>query len=73
MMMSTANIFLLAAGVLAVFTPDACAQETRPPASPVLLPEVVTSATRTARDSFDLPVAIDSIDKSVIQEDRAQV
>jgi len=44
-----------------------------PVAAPVLLPEVVTSATRTARDSFDLPVAIDSVDKSVIREDRPQV
>jgi iron complex outermembrane receptor protein len=39
----------------------------------VLLPEVVTSATRTARDAFDLPVSIDSVDRSVIQEDRPQV
>lgn len=37
------------------------------------MPEVVTSATRTARDSFDLPVAIDSVDRSVIREDRPQV
>ena len=44
-----------------------------PGAAPVLLPEVVTSATRAARDSFDLPVAIDSVDKSVIQEDKPQV
>ncbi|HEV8520388.1 MAG TPA: TonB-dependent receptor [Burkholderiales bacterium] len=44
-----------------------------PGASPVLLPEVVTSATRAERDSFDLPVAIDSVDKSVIQEDKPQV
>jgi iron complex outermembrane receptor protein len=41
--------------------------------APAVLPEVVTSATRTARDAFDLPVAIDSVDKSVIQEDRPQV
>ena len=37
------------------------------------MPEVVTSATRTARDSFDLPVAIDSIDQRTIQEDKPQV
>ena len=44
-----------------------------PGTASVLLPEVVTSATRTARDSFDLPVAIDSVDKFVIQEDRPQI
>ena len=49
------------------------AQQTKSTPAPVLLPEVVTSATRTARDSFDLPVAIDSVDKSVIREDRPQV
>lgn len=37
------------------------------------MPEVVTSATRTARDSFDLPVAIDSVDQRAIQEDKPQV
>ena len=52
--------------------PDACAQENKS-ALPVLMPEVVTSATRSARDSFDLPVAIDSVDRTTIQEDRAQV
>ena len=41
--------------------------------APVLLPEVVTSATRTERDSFDLPVAIDSVDRIGIQEDNPQV
>ncbi len=49
------------------------AQQAKPASQPVLMPEVVTSATRTERDSFDLPVAIDSVDKSVIQEDRPQV
>lgn len=37
------------------------------------MPEVVTSATRTERNSFELPVAIDSIDQSVIREDKPQV
>src|SRR6478609_1841860 len=60
-----------AAGVLAV---DSHAQQgLKPPPSAVLLPEVVTSATRSERDSFDLPVAIDSVDKAAIQEDRPQV
>ena len=57
---------LLAAG-------DAMAQAPVAGDKPVVLPEVVTSATRTARDAFELPVAIDSVDKSVIQEDRPQV
>ncbi len=57
---------LLAAGAAAAQTPAVTAK-------PALLPEVVTSATRTARDAFDLPLAIDSVDKSVIQEDRPQV
>ncbi len=39
----------------------------------MLLPEVVTSATRTERDSFDLPVAIDSVDRTVIQDGNPQV
>ncbi len=51
----------------------AFAQTPAPADKPLLLPEVVTSATRTARDAFDLPVAIDSVDKSVIQEDRPQI
>ena len=41
--------------------------------APQILPEVVTSATRTARDAFDLPVAIDSVEQSAIREDRPQV
>ncbi len=49
------------------------AQQPGPAPQPALLPEVVTSATRTARDSFDLPVAIDSIDQRAIQEDKPQV
>ncbi len=57
---------LLAAGAAAAQTPAVTAK-------PALLPEVVTSATRTARDAFELPLAIDSVDKSVIQEDRPQV
>ncbi len=53
---------------------EVAAQQTKSEAGqPALLPEVVTSATRTARDSFDLPVAIDSVDRSVIQEDKPQV
>ncbi len=49
------------------------AQQAKPAPAPALLPEVVTSATRVERDSFDLPVAIDSVDKNTIQEDKPQV
>ncbi len=69
----TASLYVLSGYALAALAPDAFAQESKPAAAPVLLPEVVTSATRSARDSFDLPVAIDSVDKSVIREDRLQV
>ncbi len=69
----TASLAILFGYALAALVPDAYAQESKSAPPAVLLPEVVTSATRTPRDSFDLPVAIDSVDKSVIQEDRAQV
>ena len=59
----TSSVYILCGYALA---PDAHAQQLKPPPSPVLMPEVVTSATRTARDSFDLPVAIDSVDKATI-------
>ncbi len=70
-----ASLYVLSAYALSALAPDACAQESKPAPTPepVLLPEVVTSATRSERDSFDLPVAIDSVDKSVIREDRLQV
>ena len=67
----TASMYVLSAYASAFCALDAHAQQGRD--APALLPEVVTSATRTARDSFGLPVAIDSVDKSVIQEDRLQV
>ncbi len=57
----------------AIIAGHGVAQQTNPAPQPARLPEVVTSATRTERDSFDLPVAIDSVDKSVIQEGRPQV
>ncbi len=43
------------------------------PRAAVALPEVTVSATRAARDSMDLPVAIDSVDQSVIREANPQV
>jgi outer membrane receptor protein involved in Fe transport len=39
----------------------------------VVLPEVTVSATRTERDSMDLPVSIDSIDQRTIREANPQV
>ncbi len=71
----TASLCIPFAYALTALAPDACAQEAKPAPTqePVLMPEVVTSATRSERDSFDLPVAIDSVDKSVIREDRLQV
>jgi iron complex outermembrane receptor protein len=67
------SLYLLSTCALTALAPDACAEDPKPASSPVLLPEIVTSATRTARDSFDLPVSIDSVDKATIQEDHAQV
>jgi iron complex outermembrane receptor protein len=67
------TLYHAAISAISLLAPAAYAQETKPDAAPVLMPEVVTSATRTERDSFDLPVAIDSVDKSVIREDRLQV
>jgi iron complex outermembrane receptor protein len=37
------------------------------------LPEVTVSATRIEEESFDLPVAIDRVDRDVIREDKLQV
>jgi iron complex outermembrane receptor protein len=73
MMKLTTSVCILSGYALAALAPDAYAQEANPAPAPVLLPEVVTSATRAERDSFDLPVAIDSVDKSAIREDRLQV
>src|SRR5450830_1631138 len=69
----TRSLYVACGGALAVCAGNGIAQQPPPVAQPVLMPEVVTSATRTERDSFELPVAIDSVDKRVIQEDRPQV
>ena len=63
----------LAAACMLLTAAAATAQTPEDGSKAAVLPEVVTSATRTARDAFELPVAIDSVDKSVIQEDRPQV
>jgi iron complex outermembrane receptor protein len=41
--------------------------------APALLPAVTVSATREERDSFDLPVSIDSLDQRTIREGNPQV
>ena len=37
------------------------------------LPETTVTATRIERESFDLPVSIDTVDARTIREDRPQV
>ena len=37
------------------------------------MPEVTVTATRVEEDSFDLPVAIDRVDRREIREDKPQV
>ena len=49
------------------------AAQLQPAGKPVVLPPVVSSATRVEEDSFDLPVAIDRVDREVIREDKPQV
>ncbi|MDB5808321.1 MAG: TonB-dependent receptor [Betaproteobacteria bacterium] len=73
MHMKSASLYLLSACALSGVTTCSYAQDAKPDAAPVLLPEVVTSATRSERDSFSLPLSIDSIDRSVIREDRLGV
>src|SRR4051812_36275915 len=46
------------------------AQEAAPAA---VLPDVTVTATRVERESFDLPVSIDTVNTRTIQEDRPQV
>lgn len=50
---------------------DAAAQSAAQ--NPIVLPEVSVSATRVQRDNLDIPVAIDTIDQSVIREGNPQV
>ena len=65
---------ILAACATAALTPVRAGAQLKPPAGkPTVLPEVVVSATRVEEDSFDLPVSIDRVDRSVIREDKPQV
>src|SRR4051812_29793951 len=69
----TALAYLVSGCALAASVSGVRAQDAKPAAAAVLLPEVVTSATRSERDSFSLPLSIDSVDGSVIREDRLGV
>ena len=54
----------------ALAMPAAAAQES---AAPAVLPGVTVTATRIERESFDLPVSIDTVNTRTIREDRPQV
>jgi iron complex outermembrane recepter protein len=54
-------------------TPLAFGAQQGPAGEPVMMPEVVVSATRIEEDSFELPVAIDRVGRNVIREDKPQV
>ena len=69
----TRSWFFACGSALTVCAGNGIAQQPPTATQPVLMPEVVTSATRTERASFDLPVAIDSVDQRLIQEDKPQV
>ncbi len=64
-------VLALLAATLAPF--PAAAQQASPGGKPQVLQEVVVTATRVEEDSFDLPVSIDRVDRSVIREDKPQV
>src|SRR5687768_18541743 len=61
------------ASLAAALTSLPAAAQQPPAGKPALLPPVVTSATRVEDESFDLPVAIDRVDRDVIREDKPQV
>jgi iron complex outermembrane recepter protein len=65
------NFFLRFSAAVALAAGPAAAQT--PTAEPQTVPQLVISATRVAQDGFDLPMAIDRIDASVISEGKAQV
>lgn len=67
--MKRALLSLLAAPA-ALASTCAIAQQ---PAAPVAGPEVTVTATRVERDSFDLPLSIDTVNTRSIREDRPQV
>ncbi|HKA40659.1 MAG TPA: TonB-dependent receptor [Burkholderiales bacterium] len=68
------TLFFAACSTAAALPPiPAAAQLKPPPAKPVVLDEVVVTATRVEESSFGLPVSIDRVDRSVIREDKPQV
>jgi iron complex outermembrane receptor protein len=58
--------------LLCVLSATTGAAEQVPPA-PAVLPDVTVTATRVERESFDLPVSIDTVGARTIREDRPQV
>ena len=67
------SLFFACGCALAAVTTGVVAQQPGAAPAPALLPEVTVSATRVERDSFDLPVSIDSIDQRTIREGNPQV
>ena len=57
----------IALGFACTFALDVLAQEDKRASPYVLMPEVVTSATRNEHDSFTLPMSIDVVDRSVVE------
>src|SRR3977135_395795 len=68
------TLFFAAYATAATLPPVPAAAQLKPPrGKPVVLQEVVVTATRVEESSFDLPVSIDRVDRDVIREDKAQV
>jgi iron complex outermembrane receptor protein len=63
----------LHASVVFAFLPAHSALAAQDAPSPATLPDVTVTATRVERESFDLPVSIDSVNRRTISEDRPQV
>ncbi len=71
MTITSASSRIAAAVAAALASAPAVAQQ--PAGKPTVLAPVVSSATRVDAESFDLPVAIDRVDRDVIREDKPQV
>jgi iron complex outermembrane receptor protein len=63
----------LAAAALALGAAPLGAQTAPGPGEPAATPSIVVTATRDARDSFDLPVSIDRIDAEAIRDGRPMI
>jgi iron complex outermembrane receptor protein len=64
------SVVTIAAGPVLLSASDAFAQD---PAAATLLPPTTVTATRVERESFDLPLSIDTVNARTIREDRPQV